>query len=177
MLLKLRYYTRLFWAFISRFKVILLLGVVIGFAAFFLAQLLGNTTLTKSSEKIGIVGRYQTDNLPSEILELISDGLTTHNLYGDVEPNLAESWETPDKGKTWIFKLKDDLYWQDGEKVLSSDLSYNFSDVEIEYLNDSTIAFKLQDPFSPPFIFFRYNREGKGIGKRSRSFNYYITGV
>lgn len=149
MFLKLRYYSRLLLAFLSRFKLIIFLSIILGFAVFFFAQLIGNSTLTKSKEKIGIVGRYETDNLPHDILELISDGLTMHTADGNVEPNLADVWETPDKGKTWIFKLKDDIYWQDGEEIKSSDLSYSFSDVEIEYTDDKTIVFKLQDPFSP----------------------------
>ena len=98
--------------------------------------------------KIGLTGRYSTNNLPNNILEMIGDGLTQLDKSGNVEPNLASSWETPDKGKTWIFKLKNNISWQDGEKVISSGVSYQFSDVTIEYPDKSTIVFKLQNPYS-----------------------------
>jgi len=61
---------------------------------------------------------------------------------------LAESWLTPDKGKTWVFTLREDIFWQDGEKVESSDISYEFSDVTLERPDGKTIIFKLKDSFS-----------------------------
>jgi len=102
-----------------------------------------------SIEKMGLTGRYHTDNLPNFILESVGDGLTKVNETGIVEPNLAKSWETPDKGKTWVFHLKDNIFWQDGKEVTSETINYQFSDVTIERPDSKTIIFKLQDPFSP----------------------------
>jgi len=100
-------------------------------------------------ERIGMVGRFRTETLPETILEGIGDGLTTMDEAGTVIPNLAQSWESPDKGKTWIFHLNSDYSWQDGEKIESSDLSYEYTDVKVEAPDSQTIIFKLETPFSP----------------------------
>ncbi len=86
--------------------------------------------------------------LPVSILNLIGNGLTKLDANGTVEPDLASSWETPDKGKTWTFILKDNLFWQDEKKVLSQGIAYQFSDVTIDRPDDKTITFKLQNPYS-----------------------------
>jgi peptide/nickel transport system substrate-binding protein len=93
-------------------------------------------------------GRFALSNLPSEVLHQIGNGLTKLDLNGNVEPDLASSWETPDKGKTWIFKIKDGLIWQDGKKVTSQTINYQFSDVTIERPDVKTLIFKLQNPYS-----------------------------
>ena len=148
-MLKIRYILRLIGAFVARFKGLLVLGVAVGIAMFFITRFIGPSVLGKAQESIGIAGRYQTENLPQEILSLIGDGLTKIDEAGFPEPNLAKSWETPDKGRTWIFQLREDAEWQDGKKVTSSSINYNFTDVEVERPDESTIVFKLKEPFSP----------------------------
>lgn len=147
-MLNLRYIVRLISAFFTRFRALILIGVGVGVATFFILRYLLPLISGKSTERIGISGRFNTSNLPVSILELIGDGLTKLDKSGNVEPNLAKSWETPDKGKTWIFILKDGVNWQDGKKVTSQTISYQFSDVTVEHPNDSTVVFKLQNPYS-----------------------------
>lgn len=98
--------------------------------------------------RVGLTGRYTLSTLPTSVLSMIGDGLTKLDVDGGVVPDIAGKWESPDKGKTWIFTIKDNLFWQDGKKVLSSDIIYQFSDVTIERSNDKTIIFKLQNPYS-----------------------------
>lgn len=99
-------------------------------------------------QKIGVTGRYTTSSLPIKITSLISQGLTKTTPSGDVEPSLATSWFTSDKGKTWTFNLKQGVNWQDGKRVIADNIDYQFSDVTIEKPNDKTIVFKLQNPYS-----------------------------
>lgn len=147
-MLSFRYFIRLTDAFFSRFKGILFVGALLGILIFLFAQVLSPLFL-KKTERIGIPGRYRSDNLPTFILEEVSSGLTKINENGIVEPALAENWESPDKGKTWIFHLRDNIFWQDGKPVTSKAIKYEFNDVEIETPDNKTIVFKLQDPFSP----------------------------
>ena len=144
-----RFSLRLVFAYLSRFKGLIFLGIIMGIAIFFLARLISLTMLKGKTERIGVMGRYHSDNLPEEILDLVSDGLTKTGEEGIIEPSLASSWETPDKGKTWIFHLKKDTLWQDGKTVESQSLLYEFSDVEIEKPDASTIIFKLKEPYVP----------------------------
>jgi oligopeptide transport system substrate-binding protein len=45
------------------------------------------------------------------ILTNLQDALLTHDSYGRLLPNLAESWGTEDNGKTWTFHLRDGIEW------------------------------------------------------------------
>jgi peptide/nickel transport system substrate-binding protein len=143
-----RYIFRLTFAFLARFKVLILLGIAIGIAFFFLIKLLVPIFSGASLVKIGLTGRFNTNNLPQNILALVGEGLTQLDPTGNVAPDLAERWETPDKGKTWIFTLRQDAVWQDGKKVISNNIDYQFSDVTVEFPDERTIIFKLLNPYS-----------------------------
>ena len=48
--------------------------------------------------------------------ETVLQGLAHVLWTGDgVKPLLAESWDTPDGGQTWVFNLRQDVTWHDGE--------------------------------------------------------------
>jgi peptide/nickel transport system substrate-binding protein len=145
---KFRYSLRLIITYITRFKGILFVGIVLGASIFFIFRSIIPIVVIKK-EKIGLTGRYHTDDLPNFILLMISDGLTKIDETGTVEPSLAFSWETIDRGKTWIFHLRNDYNWHDETRVTSETVNYEFSDVEIERPDDKTITFKLQDQFIP----------------------------
>jgi peptide/nickel transport system substrate-binding protein len=144
-----RYFIRLTQAYIKRFKGIIIIGVVLGGILSTLFIFFSPALTRAKSERIAIAGRYYSENLPSSVVSLISDGLTHVDENGIVEPALAESWETPDKGKTWIFRLKKDMKWQDGTPITSNTIQYEFADVDIERPDDETIVFKLDQAFSP----------------------------
>ena len=147
-MLNLRYIGRLTAAFFSRFKALILISIGVGVAFFFLLKYLIPTISEAQTLRIGMTGRFTLSTLPNSILTMIGDGLTKLNANGIVEPDLALSWETPDKGKTWIFTLKEGAVWQDGKKVVSSGINYQFSDLTIERPDPKTIIFKLQNPYS-----------------------------
>lgn len=147
-MLNLRYIFRLVGAFVSRFKVLIMIGVVFGIILFFAFRFLVPLISVGQTIRIGKTGRYTATNLPLDILSKIGHGLTTIDENGSVVPDLATSWETTDKGKTWIFTLKDNVVWQDQKPVKSTDIKYQFSDVTIETPNEKTIVFKLQNVYS-----------------------------
>jgi len=147
-MLNLRYIFRLVGAFVSRFKVLIFVGIGFGVVFFFLLKFLIPALSFGETTRIGLTGRYTAASLPSSILNLIGNGLTKIEEDGSVAPDLASSWETTDKGKTWIFTLKDDVYWQDGDKVTSKTINYQFSDVTVERPDEKTIVFKLQNTYS-----------------------------
>lgn len=148
MILNLRYIFRLIGAFFSRFKVFFLLGIGLGVLFFFLLKFLIPSLDFVKTVRIGETGKFTVSTLPTPILKSIGNGLTKIDSDGSVIPDLASSWETTDKGKTWIFTLKDNIYWQDGSKVTSKTINYQFSDVTIDRPDDKTIIFKLQNTYS-----------------------------
>jgi peptide/nickel transport system substrate-binding protein len=147
-MLNLRYIIRLIGAFFSRFRTLIIICIGLGIIFFFLLKFFLPVLTESKTTRIGVTGRYTLSSLPVNILNLIGDGLTKLDANGNVEPSLAASWETPDKGKTWIFTLKDNQFWQDGKKVTSAGINYQFSDLTIERPNEKTISFKLQNPYS-----------------------------
>lgn len=149
MISKVRYLVRLTAAYFKRFKAIIVISVLLGIIIFVTLLFLTPYIRQPRLERIGITGRFYSDTLPDFILELLSDGLTKLDASGLVEPAIAESWETPDKGKTWVFKIKEGLVWHDGTPITSDTLVYDFSDVSIERPDAKTIVFKLDQPFSP----------------------------
>lgn len=151
-MLSLRYFFRLILAFFDRFKTILLIALIFGIFTFFVLRNIFERTLV-SNELIGVTGKYTTSTLPTSILSMISNGLTVLNEDGSVSPSIAKNWETPDRGKTWIFKIDNNILWHDGKKIKSSDLTFNYTDVSVSYPADDVVEFKLQNSYSAfPYI-------------------------
>lgn len=146
-MLSVRYIIRLIQAFILRFKAIIVTSVGVGIIFFITLNFL-LPGITSTSYKIGEVGKYTITNLPDEITNKISRGLTKIEIDGNVVPDIAESWETSDNGKTWIFKIKNDLIWQDDKKLKLDDLNYEFSDATTEVISNNEIKFSLQSNYS-----------------------------
>lgn len=144
-----RYLRLLFSSFLVKFKGLLLLGIAVGIFLFLVSTFITKFYLPKSVEKIGLTGKYRVDKLPPQILSQIGEGLTKIGPDRSVQPGLALNWEAKDGGKTWVFHLNREILWQDGKKLKSSDISYEFSDLKVERPDDSTIIFKLQSQFSP----------------------------
>lgn len=147
-MLNFRYIFRLIGAFFKRFKFLILISVGVGISFFFLLRYIVPTLDVNGTVRIGETGRYTVSNLPSPLLRLIGNGLTKLDSDGSVIPDLASSWETTDKGKTWIFTLKDGVKWQNGDALTSKSITYQFSDVQVERPDEKTIIFKLQNPYS-----------------------------
>lgn len=107
----------------------------------------------KISSKIavseGIIGLYNSNNIPPIVANLISDSLVSLDQTGSPLPNLAVSWEASNEATIYKFKLRDNLYWNDGSKLKSSEIQFNLQDVEVSYPDEQTIQFKLADSFAP----------------------------
>jgi len=42
-------------------------------------------------------------------------------------PELAESWSVSEDGKTWTFKIREGVMWQDGEPLTAEDVAFTFN--------------------------------------------------
>lgn len=70
------------------------------------------------------------DASSSGVLSLLFEGLTeTSWLTDEVEPLLAESWEHSEDGLTWIFRLREDVGWHDGEPFTAADVEFTFNKI------------------------------------------------
>lgn len=127
--------------------------ILFGIVIFFLLQYFLTTIAVKipigQKEYIGIIGAYTLENLPNYILEEVSGGLTSISHDGKTQSSLAKYWKIQDNGKTYIFYLRDDLYFSDGKNFTSEDVNYNFSNVTIMRPAKYVVVFKLKETYAP----------------------------
>lgn len=146
----------IFWllkAYLKRWRKTIFISFLVGLLAFFLFRYGVNYFIPLlpfvNEEKIGIEGAYTVDNLPPTIITKVSRGLTKLDQNYNVVSDAAQKWEIRDKGKTYIFYLKDNIYFSDKTKLISDLIKYNFIDVVTQTPNKSTIIFKLKNSYSP----------------------------
>jgi len=118
----------------------ILLGILISVCFIWLLPIIPRPVKTN---RIGLIGQYNKNQLPLTIRNKVSQGLTATMEDGSVAPLLAEKWDVSDNGQEYTFYLRDNLYWQDGTALTTKDLEYNFSDLDIEKNDDKTILFRL----------------------------------
>lgn len=97
----------------------------------------------------GIVGTHEERDLPDVVLNLISAPLIRVDKSGTPSAELAQSWEVNPEANVYKVKLKPNLAWSDGKKLIAADVYLSIPDVEIKALDDSTLEFKLAETFSP----------------------------
>lgn len=139
-------------AYIRKWKRIIIASFIFGIVGFFsLYFLLTHFKIFTFGQKetIGVLGIYNSNNFPSEILENISYGLTKTDRSGKVQPSIASSWNIDNSGKIYTFHIKDNIYFTDGTKLTSKEINYNFENVEVFRPDKKTIVFKLKESYSP----------------------------
>ena len=138
----------------------------------------GVLTIATISEPLTLNLAIANDSGSSSVLGSLFDGLTeTSWLTDEVEPALAESWIHSDDGLTWIFSLRKDVMWHDGEPFTAHDVEFTFNRIiyneeinsssraafnfrflddptrearmTVTALGDHTVAFVLPVPFAP----------------------------
>src|SRR5579864_8866240 len=58
----------------------------------------------------------------------IFDGLVQYNKGTQIVPNLAASWTNPNNS-TWVFKIKPNVYYHDGNTVTAQDVVYTWQQI------------------------------------------------
>ncbi|MFA5270335.1 MAG: peptide ABC transporter substrate-binding protein [Patescibacteria group bacterium] len=118
----------------------------------------------------GVVGRTQVinplyaDSNPADrdVSRLVFSGLVKLGKGREFLPDLAASWEVLDKGKTYLFKLRDNAKWHDGEKVVAGDVAFTiqviqnenytgalksaWQGIEVTAVDQGTVKFSLPNP-------------------------------
>ena len=56
----------------------------------------------------------------TQLLRDLFEGLTAYDVQGNLVPAVAENWQTEDN-KTWIFTLRENAKWSNGEPITASD--------------------------------------------------------
>jgi ABC-type transport system substrate-binding protein len=93
------------------------------------------------SSPLNLDPRVGVDAQSQRIDELLFDPLVTRDDHFNIQPMLAESWETPDP-QTYIFHLRRDVRFHNGQPLTSRDVKWTF---------DSLINGKIRSPKSGAF--------------------------
>lgn len=87
----------------------------------------GNTLVTYGDDPATVLDPIQVrdDNTAQYVLEIF-DGLVTLGLDLKVQPDIAKSWDISPDGKTYTFRLRDDVVFHDGSRrVTAADFKYS----------------------------------------------------
>lgn len=99
---------------------------------------------------IGLEGLYTTANLPDEISNKISYGLTTISENSKpINSPLVKTVTIENDNKDYIFTLNENFYWHNGKKFTSSDVDYQISGATITSLPENKLKISLSTAFSP----------------------------
>lgn len=152
MLNKIHFKLELFWIYLKRhwiafsFVSILLISSII-----FKQQLIAiyNQPLWHT-KIIGLQGRYTIDDLPDELSQKISFGLTS--LSENQKPEISEIVESLDienENKDYIFNLKNNIYWASGKKFTAYDINYQINGITVTPLSPEKIKISSDSEFNP----------------------------
>jgi ABC-type transport system substrate-binding protein len=131
---------RLLWAHIQKYRRQFFLGFAAGvLLVIFLIFIFPKIPRPVKVTTLGLAGNYTITNLPLTIQTKISFGLT----------QASENFWATDSGKVWFFKIKPQIAWQDGKKLTAADINYQLADVRISAVDEATVRFDLESPFSP----------------------------
>jgi peptide/nickel transport system substrate-binding protein len=62
-----------------------------------------------------------------DLVALVFSGLTRLDDFGQPAPDLAQGWEVSPDGLTYIFHLREDVTWHDGQPFTSEDVAYTMA--------------------------------------------------
>lgn len=69
------------------------------------------------------------DDSTTMMSQNVFSGLLTMNNNEEIIPDLAESWDVSDDGRTYTFKLHKGVKWHDGEDFTSADVKFTYEKI------------------------------------------------
>ncbi len=151
MLKKLRKNLWFISAFVSKYKYLIIAGIILstalGLAITKVQKLLPG--LSNKDVHIGLVGQYSANNLPKQITRFLNSGLTTTGEHQTTALNLASTQEIDSSEKVYTYKIKPGSTWSDGTSIKSQDINISIPKVSLETVDSETIKFTLPAKFAP----------------------------
>lgn len=118
----------------------------------------------------GVIGRLQIINplyaqasqVDQDIARLVFSGLVKMGRGREFLPDLASSWDIFDQGKTYVFRLREDVRWHDGEIFDADDVAFtirviqneayagvlkdSWQGIDVTVINPATVQLQLPSP-------------------------------
>lgn len=73
-------------------------------------------------------------NMVYDFLNICYDSLIAYDAEYNAIPRAATSWEVSDDGMVWTFHLRDDIVFNDGEKLTSADVKWTYEHAVDSYM-------------------------------------------
>jgi peptide/nickel transport system substrate-binding protein len=151
---------------------ILLLASLLGYSTYNVATVLAPARGGVFREGVAGNPRFlnpllcEGNAVDQDLCKLLYRGLTKINKQGRVVPDLALDWTITDN-KSYTFRLRDDQYWHDGQRVTADDVLFTvgilqdpsvlslpdltvlWRTVQVEKINDFSVRFTLSEPYTP----------------------------
>lgn len=143
---------RWYWivtGFVRKYKTGLGLSALAGVLVVFISPVFAQVLPIGGSTYIGRVGSFTLSDLPLDIQQLVSRGLTAIETDGSYQLDVAQSLSVSDDETRYTLTLDPQAYWSSGERLTSFDISLSLPDVEIIREHESSIIFELNEPFAP----------------------------
>ncbi|MEW6324107.1 MAG: peptide ABC transporter substrate-binding protein [Nitrospirota bacterium] len=80
--------------------------------------------VTLSAEPPTLDWTLATDSVSITVIENLMDGLTEFDDRLQPRPAIAARWDVSSDGTTYLFQLREDVYWTDGRRVTAGDFEY-----------------------------------------------------
>lgn len=151
------------------------LVIILGIAAGSLLSVESNNLVSiyqsfqTQNSYIGVEGLYTSQSLPDDIQGLISYGFTVNNEKNEpVLSPLIAKLEIQNDNHVYLFTFKDNLYWNNGQRFSSHDISFNIPGAQITPKSINQLEISVKDPYSPLLslltkpIFFKRTLVGLG---------------
>ncbi|HOX21748.1 MAG TPA: peptide ABC transporter substrate-binding protein [Candidatus Paceibacterota bacterium] len=117
-----------------------------------------------SSQPTSLNPILSQNEVDQDLASLVFSGILKSDGKGGLENDLADSVERSDDGKIWTVKLRQDVFWQDGQQLTADDVLFtiqaiqdqesrspwrlSWQGVEVKKFNDFTVIFELKNPFA-----------------------------
>lgn len=86
-----------------------------------------NTIVLGAAETNGVFNPiYYSTVYDGYVVDMVFDGLISNNEAAEYTPAVAESWEISEDGKQITFKLREDVYFTDGEQLTAEDVVFTY---------------------------------------------------
>lgn len=152
MITKLRFKFELYSFYFKKNLPYLILGLIIGILMVNYQTKIYEliSKINQKPQKIGIEGLYTVNNLPLDITNKISYGLTqiTQNQKPIISPIVKELIVNQDKNE-YIFKIDISKTWHNGTKLNSNQLKNNIPGLSFSNPSTDTVMIVSDKPFSP----------------------------
>ncbi|NOZ51084.1 MAG: peptide ABC transporter substrate-binding protein [Chloroflexi bacterium] len=109
----------------------------------------------------------QYNPVDQDLCALVFNGLLKFDEHGNLQPDLAESWEASPASDVFTFTLRADARWHDGLRISADDVIYTVNlmqdpDLQVlpdlatlwrsviaEAVDERTVVFRLSEPYAP----------------------------